>query len=57
MSNAHSRPGRPIVPRLIRILAIPIILFWVLLAVALGMVTPPLDAVADEHSVSLSPHN
>ncbi len=57
MSNAHSKTGRPIVPRLIRILAIPIILFWVLVAVALGMVTPPLDAVADEHSVSLSPQN
>jgi RND superfamily putative drug exporter len=57
MSNAHSKPGRPIVPRLIRILALPIILFWVLLAVALGMVTPPLDAVADEHSVSLAPHD
>jgi RND superfamily putative drug exporter len=57
MSNAHSKTSRPIVPRLIRILAIPIILFWVLLAVALGMVTPPLDTVADEHSVSLSPHN
>jgi RND superfamily putative drug exporter len=57
MSNAHSKTSRPIVPRLIRILAIPIILFWVLVAVALGMVTPPLDTVADEHSVSLSPHN
>ena len=57
MSNAHSKTRRPIVPRLIRILAIPIILFWVLVAVALGMVTPPLDTVADEHSVSLSPHN
>src|SRR5882757_3740386 len=57
MSNAHSKTSRPIIPRLIRILAIPIILFWVLVAVALGMVTPPLDTVADEHSVSLSPHN
>jgi len=57
MSNAHSKTSRPIVPRLIRILAIPIILFWVLVAVALGMLTPPLDTVADEHSVSLSPHN
>jgi RND superfamily putative drug exporter len=57
MSNTHSMPGRPTIPRLVRILSIPIILFWVLLAVALGMVSPPLDAVADQHSVSLSPHN
>jgi putative drug exporter of the RND superfamily len=57
MSNAHNLPRRPMIARLIRILSIPIILFWVLLAVALGMVTPPLDTVAAEHSVSLSPHD
>jgi putative drug exporter of the RND superfamily len=57
MSNAHSLPRRPVITRLIRVLSVPIILFWVLLAVALGMLTPPLDAVADKHSVSLAPHN
>jgi RND superfamily putative drug exporter len=46
-----------VIARLIRVLSIPIILFWVLLAVALGMLTPSLDAVADKHSVSLAPHN
>jgi RND superfamily putative drug exporter len=57
MSNAHTLPRRPVIARLIRVLSIPIILFWVLLAVALGMLTPSLDAVADKHSVSLAPHN
>ena len=57
MSEAHSMPRRPVIARLIRVLSIPIIVFWVLLAVALGMLSPPLDVVADKHSVSLSPHN
>src|SRR5271168_337274 len=57
MSNAHSAPRRPIVPRLIRVLSIPIIVFWVLVAVGLGLLSPSLDAVADKHSVSLAPQN
>jgi RND superfamily putative drug exporter len=31
--------------------------FWVLVAVGLGVLSPSLDAVADQHSVSLSPHD
>ena len=60
MSNAHSKVAerqRPVLARLIRILSIPIILFWVFVAVILAVVTPSLDAVADKHSVSLSPHD
>ena len=55
MSNAHSKPGRPIIARLIRILSIPIILFWLLLAVALGAISPPLEEVATQHAVSMTP--
>ncbi|MDT5153821.1 MAG: putative drug exporter of the superfamily [Mycobacterium sp.] len=55
MSNAHSTPRRPAVARLIRILSIPIILIWLLIAVALSVLSPSLDTVGDEHSVSLSP--
>ena len=57
MSNAQSAPRRSIVPRLIRVLSIPIIVFWVLVAVGLGLLAPSLDAVADKHSVSLAPQN
>ena len=57
MSNAQSAPRRLIVPRLIRVLSIPIIVFWVLVAVGLGLLAPSLDAVADKHSVSLAPQN
>src|SRR6202042_717350 len=57
MSNAHFAPRRPIVARLIRVLSIPVIVFWVLVAVGLGVLAPSLDAVADKHSVSLAPQN
>ncbi|MDT7755960.1 MAG: putative drug exporter of the superfamily, partial [Mycobacterium sp.] len=57
MSNTHSRPHRPVVPRLIRVLSIPIILVWLFVAVALSVITPSLDVVGDKHSVSLSPQS
>ncbi|MDA4106732.1 RND family transporter [Mycolicibacterium holsaticum] len=55
MSTTRSKPGRPLVARVVRTMALPIILFWVLLAVVLGALTPSLDTVADAHSVSLAP--
>ncbi len=55
MSTAHSAPHRPRIAHLIRVLAIPVILFWIALAVILAVVTPPLDTIADQHAVSLSP--
>jgi RND superfamily putative drug exporter len=57
MSNTHSQPHRPVVPRLIRVLSIPIILVWLFVAVALSVITPSLDVVGDKHSVSLSPQS
>lgn len=57
MSNAHSAPNRPRIAHLIRVLSVPVILFWIAVAAILTVVTPSLDAVADEHSVSLSPKN
>jgi RND superfamily putative drug exporter len=45
------------IPRLIRILSIPVILFWLFIAVMLSVITPSLDAVGDAHSVSLSPQS
>jgi RND superfamily putative drug exporter len=57
MSNAHKLPRRPVIARLIRVLSIPIILLWLLIAAVLSVITPSLDAVADKHSVSLAPHD
>jgi RND superfamily putative drug exporter len=55
MSSAHSLPRRPLVPRIMRVLPLPIILFWVLVAVGLGVLSSSLDDVASKHSVSMSP--
>ena len=57
-SNAvHTVPRRPAVARMVRILSIPIILFWLAVAVILAVVTPSLDTVGDAHSVSLAPQS
>ena len=53
MSNAHT--NRPFLGRMVRIFALPIILFWVLVVVALGALLPSLDEVAATRSVPLSP--
>src|ERR1700686_1238086 len=58
MSNAHSkpaRPARPVMARFLRTLSIPIILLWLLLAAALAMISPPLEEVATQHAVSMTP--
>ncbi|WP_374023725.1 RND family transporter [Mycobacterium sp. HNNTM2301] len=60
MSDSHIAPSnmhRPRFAHLVRIFAVPIILGWVFVAVALTVVTPSLDDVADKHSVSLAPHD
>jgi putative drug exporter of the RND superfamily len=56
MSNMHSKPGhRPVIAHLIRTLTLPILLLWLLITVGLHMITPSLDAVADQHAVPISP--
>jgi putative drug exporter of the RND superfamily len=58
MSNTRSKPGRrPVIAHLVRILALPILLLWLLITVGLHMITPPLDKVADEHSVPMTPRD
>ncbi|MCV7431613.1 MMPL/RND family transporter [Mycolicibacterium bacteremicum] len=55
MSNAHVKPKRPFVARMVRMLSLPIIVFWAAVAVLLGMLVPSLDDVAATRSVPLSP--
>ncbi|OBG85162.1 hypothetical protein A5698_04405 [Mycobacterium sp. E136] len=57
MTNAHTKPRRPILARMIRIFSVPIIVIWALVAVALGMFVPSLDDVAATRSVPISPTN
>lgn len=45
---AHSAPKRPFIPRMVRLLAIPIIVFWALLAVVTNTFVPKIEDVAQE---------
>ena len=49
----QASPSR--IARLIRILALPIILFWILLALGTTLFTPSLGEVAGKHSVPMTP--
>ncbi|ORA11294.1 RND family transporter [Mycobacterium arosiense] len=53
MSNPDGGPS--LFARLVRALSIPIILFWLVLGVALAVLSPSLEAVAAEHSAPISP--
>ncbi|OKH78435.1 membrane protein [Mycobacterium sp. ST-F2] len=51
------KPHRPLIPRLIRTLAIPVIVVWIGIVVVLSTIVPPLDEVGKMRSVSMSPHD
>jgi RND superfamily putative drug exporter len=53
--SAHSL--RPLVPRAIRVAAVPIILAWVMMAAALNLALPQVEAVGKENAVSMSPQD
>src|SRR6201996_710822 len=55
MSNQPAARSR--VARLIRALAVPIILFWVLVALGTTLFTPDLGEVAGKHSVPMTPRD
>ena len=55
MSKQPGQASRSRIARLIRILALPIILFWLLLALGTTLFTPSLGEVAGKHSVPMTP--
>lgn len=57
MSNPHAQPRLPLIPRLIRVLSLPVTLGWLFIAVALGVISPSLDDVAAQHSVPMTPRD
>lgn len=57
MSNPHLKSDLPVIPRLIRVLSLPITLGWLFVAVALGVLSPSLDEVATQHSVPMTPRD
>jgi putative drug exporter of the RND superfamily len=52
-ANTHAE--RPFIARVIHTFAVPIILFWVGIAIVLSLFVPSLEVVGQERSVSLSP--
>ena len=50
-----SKPKRPVLPHTIRILAVPIILFWVAFAVLVNVIAPQLEVVGELHSAPMAP--
>src|ERR1700749_1073336 len=51
---SHDEPKRPFVPRTIRRLALPILLFWVALAALTNIAVPQLEKVGETHNVALN---
>jgi putative drug exporter of the RND superfamily len=54
---ADARAERPFIARMLRTLAVPIILFWVGIVIVLSLFVPSLEVVGQERSVSLSPRD
>ncbi|MGC7299301.1 hypothetical protein RA988_22605, partial [Mycobacteroides abscessus subsp. massiliense] len=61
MSNHEMPTGpipvrRPLVPRMVRVLAVPIIVFWAFLAVTTNTFVPQVEKVAEELAGPMIPH-
>jgi Predicted drug exporters of the RND superfamily len=48
---------RPVFAHMLRILAVPIILFWVAVAVIVNVVAPQLEVVGELHSAPMAPED
>ena len=55
--HAAAPPKRPFLPHAIRLLAVPIILFWVVLTVIVNTIAPPLEVVGEQHSAPMAPED
>lgn len=53
---SERRVKRPFIPRMVRVLAIPIIVFWALLAVTTNTFVPQVERVAEELAGPMVPH-
>src|ERR1700722_6950432 len=53
---SEPRANRPFIPRMVRALAIPIIVFWGLLAISTNTFMPKVEDVAEELAGPMVPH-
>ena len=58
-STKHAAPHakRPFLPHAIRLLAVPIILFWIIVTVAVNVLVPRLEVVGEAHSAPMAPND
>lgn len=47
---------RPFIPRMVRVLAVPIVLFWAIVAVTTNTFVPHVEDVAEELAGPMIPH-
>jgi RND superfamily putative drug exporter len=55
--TAAAHPKRPVVAHALRILALPIILFWIVVAVLVNVIAPQLEVVGELHSAPMAPED
>lgn len=56
-SGDVQRPKRPYLPHAIRIFSIPIVLFWIVVAVLVNVLAPQLEVVGELHSAPMAPED
>jgi len=56
-SEATQRPKRPYLPHAIRIFSLPIVLFWIVVAVLVNVMAPQLEVVGELHSAPMAPED
>jgi RND superfamily putative drug exporter len=56
-AETDEHPKRSFFPHILRILALPIILFWILVAVTVNVVAPQLEVVGELHSAPMAPED
>ncbi len=58
MSDTATRPQkRPVIAHGLRILAVPILLFWIAVAVGVNVLAPQLEVVGEQHAAPMAPED
>lgn len=55
IKHTMPQPKRPFIGHTIRVLAVPIILFWVFVAVIVNTIAPRLEVVGEAHASPMAP--
>jgi putative drug exporter of the RND superfamily len=56
-AETDEHPRRPFFPHTLRILAVPIVVFWVFVAVVVNVIAPQLEVVGELHSAPMAPED